>query len=284
MKFEADEKLESYLREAETWAEDRRASDWRSRRLAWWIAGGASFIAIAEAIALAMLAPIKTVEPYTLLVDRQTGYVEALKPLERQLVAPDAALTRSFLVQYVIARESFDRQNLRTDYRKTALWSGPGIRGPYVASMQGSNPASPLAVLPRNARIEVEIKSVSSLGPSTSLVRFRTRRSDIADNGNTLRDWAAVIGFRWSGEAMSVEDRLINPLGFQVIRYRRDAEIIPTEQSLPSPVVDRQGFAPASGQVLQAVPPGPMPAQSATIARRAIGRASGPVVPGGTAQ
>ena len=26
--------------------------------------------------------PLKTVEPYTLLVDRQTGFVQALKPLD----------------------------------------------------------------------------------------------------------------------------------------------------------------------------------------------------------
>lgn len=264
MKYEPDENLETYLREAESWAEDRRTSEWRSRRLAWWIAGGASFIAIAEAFALAMLAPLKTVEPYTLLVDRQTGYVEALKPLERQLVAPDAALTRSFLVQYVIARESFDRPNLKSDYRKTALWSAPEIRGPYVAMMQASNPASPLASLPRTARIEVEIKSVSSLGPSTSLVRFKTRRSDLAGSGDASRDWAAVIGYRWSGEAMSVEDRLINPLGFQVTRYRRDAEIIPQEQAAPTASGQTAGFAPSA-----AFPAQPRPVAAPSTQTRA---------------
>ena len=93
---------------------------------------------VAEALALVMLLPLKTVEPYTLLVDRQTGYVEALKPIERQTIAPDAALTRSFLVQYVIARESFDRPSLKANYRKTALWSAPEARAAYVAAMQAT--------------------------------------------------------------------------------------------------------------------------------------------------
>ena len=47
--------------------------------------------------------------------------------------------------------------------------------------------------------------------------------------------WAAVINYRFSGEAMSAEDRLLNPLGFQVVRYRRDAELAP-EVVLAQPV------------------------------------------------
>ena len=101
------DKLEGYYRDAESWAEDRNAGLERSSRTAWWVAGGAAIIALLEAIALVLLVPLKTVEPYTLLVDRQTGYVQALKPLSRETIAPDAALVRSFLVQYVIAREGF---------------------------------------------------------------------------------------------------------------------------------------------------------------------------------
>jgi type IV secretion system protein VirB8 len=227
MKPERKKDLDAYYREAATWAQDREARDQRSRRIAWWAAGGASFVAIAEAFALVALAPLKTVEPYTLLVDRQTGYVEALKPLERQAIAPDAALTRSFLVQYVIARESFDLGSVKANYRKAALWSAPEARATYIAATQATNPASPLASLPRTAEIEVQVKSVSSLGPATSLVRFRTHRADLAASPATDQDWAAVISYRYSGDPMTVQDRLINPLGFQVTRYRRDAESIP---------------------------------------------------------
>ncbi|WP_163366505.1 VirB8/TrbF family protein, partial [Klebsiella aerogenes] len=87
--------------------------------------------------------------PYTLLVDRQTGYVQALKPLDAQQVSANAALTQSFLVQYVIARESFDAAALQSNYRKVSLWSAGEARNAYVAGMQASNPESPLVRLPR---------------------------------------------------------------------------------------------------------------------------------------
>lgn len=285
MKQERKEELEAYFRDAGSWAGDRRADETRSRRLAWGVAGAAAFVAVAEALALVMLLPLKTVEPYTLLVDRQTGYVEALKPIERQTIAPDAALTRSFLVQYVIARESFDRPSLKANYRKTALWSAPEARAAYIAAMQATNPASPLVTLPQAAQVEVQVKSVSSLGPQTSLVRFRTHRADGGASGQGDRDWAAVISYRYSGEPMTVVDRLVNPLGFEVTRYRRDAETIPAEPqaaggTIPSTAPGIPGgsapafTAPASNaQGQRAVTPGstgaPLPAN----------RSGGPAAP-----
>ena len=62
-------------------------------------------VALAEAAALMLLMPLKTAVPYTLLVDRTTGFVQALKPLDPNAVTPDQALVQSMLAQYVMARE-----------------------------------------------------------------------------------------------------------------------------------------------------------------------------------
>lgn len=199
----------------------------RSRKIAWIVAAIATAITFMLAIALIMLMPLKTVEPYTLLVDRQTGHVEALAPLDDQMVGADEALTRSFLVQYVVARESFDIDDLEEDYRKVGLWSSGDALQRYVNLMQASNPASPLASLPVRSRVNVEVRSVSSLSNTRSLVRFTTVRSDPGAQPFVPQYWAAVIDYQFSGAEMSAQDRYINPLGFQVTRYRRDAETLP---------------------------------------------------------
>lgn len=227
----ADEKLDAYYREAADWSEDRQIAIETSRRTAWIVAAVAATVAVLEALALVFLLPLKTVVPYTLLVDRQTGYVEALKPLERQTIAPDAALVRSFLVQYVIERETFDINSLTHSYRKVALWSADEARSRYIAESQASYPQSRLATLPRQAVVEVQVRSVSSLGTDTALVRFTTVRTDPGGQARPVQYWATVIKYRFSGAAMSAEDRMINPLGFQVVRYRRDAETLPEAQS-----------------------------------------------------
>ena len=48
----------------------------------------AATVAVLLAIALIVLMPLKTVEPYTLLVDRQTGFVQALEPLDPERISP----------------------------------------------------------------------------------------------------------------------------------------------------------------------------------------------------
>jgi len=204
----------------------------RSRRTAWIVAAIAGAIAVLLAIALVFMLPLKTVVPYTLLVDRQTGYVEELAPLDEASVGPDTALTRSFLAQYVIARESYDVANLQRDYRKVALWSEGEARQRYVALMNSANPASPLSQLGSGTTIRTEIKSVSSLSSDSALVRFITIRTDRGGREQAPEHWAAIINFRFSGAEMSADDRLLNPLGFQVTRYRRDQEAL-AETSQP---------------------------------------------------
>jgi type IV secretion system protein VirB8 len=231
----SDEPLAEYYKDAESWATDRDRSADTSRKIAWIVAGVAAGIALLEAIALVLLVPLKTVQPYTLLVDKQTGYVQALKPLERQTVTPDEALTRSFLAQYVIAREGFDIDSLQGTYRRVALWSSGEARNRYLGDMQATNPLSPLANLPRKALVEVEVRSISSLNADTALVRYSTTRSDPGGQRQAPQPWAAVVRYSFSGEAMTSADRLLNPLGFQVVRYRRDAEMIPAPVAATAP-------------------------------------------------
>jgi type IV secretion system protein VirB8 len=232
-----DEQLDEYFRNAESWADDQQRSSQRSVRLAWTIAAVAAAIALAEAFALAALVPLKREVPYTLLVDRQTGYVETLKPLDAQQVTADTALTRSFLVQYVIARESFAIDGLQADYRKVGLMSAESAREDYLSLMRADNPVGPLAILPRRATISVQVRSVSSLSPQTALVRFSTVRTDPGAGPQPAQHWAAVIAYGYSNAAMSAEDRLANPLGFQVTRYRKDAETLVEAEAAGLPEV-----------------------------------------------
>ena len=227
MTSEVRQKSEGYYKAADTWANDLNAALRSSRRVAWVVATLAIIIAVAEAIALSMLMPLKTVVPYTLMVDRQTGYVQKLNPIEQERIGPDAALTQSFLVQYVIARENFDYATVQTDYRKVAIWSVESARGDYIASMQVTNPDSRLARLPRTAVLETHVRSISPLGKNTALVRFETVRRDRETSLQAPQGWAAIITYRFSDAPMSAEDRFINPLGFQVVRYKRSAESPP---------------------------------------------------------
>lgn len=224
MNDQSRQSLDAYFAEAASWNRDRVQAMHSSRTVAWRIASGASAIALLEAIALVLLTPLKTVEPYTLMVDKTTGYVQALKPLDPARVAPDAALTQAFLAQYVIAREGFDIATLNSNYRKVALFSADAARGSYLQAMQVSSPQSPLVLYPRTSTVDVRVKSVSPIGNDAALVRFETTRVDEGTQAQPSSHWVAVVHYRYSTAPMTLEDRHVNPLGFQVTRYRKDPE------------------------------------------------------------
>ena len=267
MNKQAREALDAYYVEAGSWAQDRSDELRKSRRIAWMVAAAAVIVAVLEAGALIMLMPLKTVEPYTLLVDRHTGFVQAVEPLNPTRVSGDAALTQSFLVQYVIARESFDMDSLQDSYRKVALWSAETARTAYLSSIQASNPNSPLNLYPRSSVVETRVKSVSPVARNVAMVRFDTIRRDANGRTQPAQAWAALIRYRFSGAPMRLEDRFVNPLGFQVVRYRRDAEALPAEAELP-PGADSATAAGPKPPGARAAPPAqpaptPPPAQPA---------------------
>ena len=228
-----------YFEQAESWATNTQLQSLRSRRMGWTVAAVAIGIAALEALALAMLAPLKTVQPITLLVDRQTGFVQAVDPDTPRRVGADDMLTQSFLAQYVTAREGFDRATLPVDYRKVASLSAGSARQTYLAEMPATNPASPFRRFPSGTVVNVRVKSVSKLDADTALVRFDAQQQSPGGGVLLPQSWIATIGFGYSNAPMSLEERLVNPLGFKVLSYRRNAEAPPPVQPLASPATAR---------------------------------------------
>ena len=124
------------------------------------------------------------------------------------------------------------------------------------------------------------MKSVSPLGAGAALVRFETQRRDAGAQVQPPRAWVAVIRYRFSGEPMTREDRFVNPLGFQVRRYRRDAEALPDPEATAVPTTS--GTASVPGMMPGTTPGGattaPAPAPNLPAPQRAPARPGAPEV------
>jgi type IV secretion system protein VirB8 len=100
--------------------------------------------------------------------------------------------------------------------------------------MQVSNPESPLTLYPRTTVIDARVKSVSPIGANASLVRFDTFRQDARGQRQLAGSWVGIVRYRYSSAPMPLEDRFVNPLGFQVTSYRRDPEALPAVGAEPA--------------------------------------------------
>lgn len=225
-----------YYAQGESWAQDALGSLRDSRRRAYIVAGAAGLIAMLEAIALVALTPLKTVVPYTITVDRQTGAIEAAEGIRPGALSQDAAVVQAFLAQYVLARETFDATDLQSEYQKVAAWTEGPARDDYIRYMQRGNPQSPVNHNDAATVVKVTVKSISLLSRTSALVRFDAERAVRGNSPIERRSYTAVIAFHFTGQPMRADDRFLNPLGFQVTSYRRDAdapEAAPEARILP---------------------------------------------------
>jgi type IV secretion system protein VirB8 len=175
--------------------------------------------------------PLKEVVPYTVLVDKQTGYVETARGVQLGALAEDQAVVESMLAQYVLARETFDPADFKERYERVALWSLGAARDGYVGQFQSGSADSILRDLRPGSTVKVAVKNIELLTDGTARVRFETQRRD-ANAQPVSTDWQSIVSFRFTGQPMKNEDRLLNPLGFQVTGYRRDSEMT----AAPAPV------------------------------------------------
>ena len=132
-----------------------------------------------------------------MLVDRTTGYVQALKPLDADKIAPDAALTQSFLVQYVIARESFDIDTVTGELQQGRLLVGRAGAVRLSERRPGLQSPEPARRLPAHHRDRDEVKSVSPLA-ATSPWSGSTRSEGMPAASANPRSWVSVIRYRFS--------------------------------------------------------------------------------------
>lgn len=217
--------LRTYLQEARRWDQDRLAAALAGRRRALWAAGAMAALAGTACLALAALAPLKTVEPFVVRIDRSTGEVGVLSALADPPLRYEEAVSRYFVAEYVRTREGWLPGAAEQAYRRVALMSAPDVQRRFAQAYRGDNPDSPQNRLGRDAVAEVRIRALSFLSPEVAQVRFtRVVRTPIQTRE---AGYIATVGFTYVQTPMRQADRLINPLGFQVVDYRLDPEIAP---------------------------------------------------------
>lgn len=182
-----------------------------------------------EGLALVFLTPLKTVEPYVLQVDNKSGITTVLKPLrenQENVLTEEEAVTKSFIVKYVIARETYDPQDLNRNYDLVRLMSSGDEAGRFNESIANGNPKSPVERYKTNTARTVKLSSVSFLDQKKKTAQVRFMTTEVTRNETKEDYWVAILTFRYINAPMDETDRLNNPLGFQVISYRVDQEIV----------------------------------------------------------
>jgi type IV secretion system protein VirB8 len=226
----ADRALQGYLAEAADWDADRLAQAARAGRIAWRTAAAGWLCAIASSAALALLMPLKRVEPYLVRVDSTTGVVDVV-PVYAGHAPLNEAVTRYFLTHYITVCERFDYAMAESDYEECGAFNSPRLNQALYAKWNRANPHSPLNVHRDGSTDTIRIESVSffkGASGTSKLAQVRFARIERAGDGAPARitHWIASIEYRYGHPPQEPRTRGWNPLGFEVLDLGIEPEVL----------------------------------------------------------
>lgn len=213
---------EAYFKEAASWDTDMVLELRNSRRWAWRAFTAVSVIALLEALGLAGLVPLKTVEPFMVRVDSSTGIVDQVVRLKDGQTTYDEVMTKFFLRQVVTLRESYTRNQLQRNYDHSVLFTAPGARAQLKADFSFDNPDGPYKKYGELGTAEIRVLNIAFVGKNVAQVRYLL--VERKGGAETQSRWVATVEFRYVYQPASEDARGVNPLGFQVTNYRTDPE------------------------------------------------------------
>ena len=216
----------SYYADGATWERNIARRNRISRAIGWIVAAVMTLVAIGALGVLVMLAPLKTYEPYMIVVDKTTGFVEVKRPMAEGPLTQDEAVTTFNVVRYIKARETYDPKALKDNFDLAELLATGEAARDLTEIYSPANPINPVKLYGSNTDVSVNIKSVTFPNNRTALARFST--DEKSPTNVVRRDWVALVRFRYTTTPMRNAWRFDNPLGFQVVEYRRDQETAPS--------------------------------------------------------
>ena len=220
-----DDKLRSYFQDGEIWEAEIIKRAKRSSRVAWFFALVFAGIAALSLVAVVLMLPLKSFEPYLVEVDKNTGYIEVKSGLTRPAnLTEQEAVTQANVVRFIRNREGYDPYAIEERFGTAALLSTGDAARELQALYSAANPQNPAKVYGKLKRVLVDIKSVSFPNSSTAIVRFST--TEKSETEAIDQHWISVVRFRYTDTPIKNEWRFENPLGFQATSYRRDQETV----------------------------------------------------------
>jgi type IV secretion system protein VirB8 len=229
--MKADAELAPYFAEAASWDADRAARDRRSARLAWIIAGAGWIAAVLSSVAILILMPLKRVDPFVVRVDNTSGIVDVV-PVYAGKADLGEVVARYLLTHYVTTCERFNFATAESDYEECGAFHTPLRNQAWYAAWNPINPASPLNVNRDGSTIRAQVKSVSFFKRSsgaTDLAQVRYLKARRTGGGahEDVTHWIVTIQYAFVDPSNDPKMRRWNPLGFKVVDFRPEPEVLP---------------------------------------------------------
>ena len=220
------DKTKSEVNQTRNWYRDRYETVVTQRNFLGTIALVSLTLALVSGLVILMLIPSKTVMPFLIQVDEKTGYTTFVDPKSKDNLTADEALRKYFVVKFVQAREGYDSVDIDQNSNVMRLLADQPIYRKYWADIiNPSNKQSLYNTMGTQRLRQVEIKSVQFIDANRAQVRMKLTEITKASNSSEKpQHYVAYVKFSFQNIDLTLEDMLVNPLGFRVLEYRIDED------------------------------------------------------------
>lgn len=155
----------------------------------------------------------KSLEPYVIEVEQKTGIATIVDQLTSQTFTGDQMIRKYFINEFVHSASGYDPKTYKMDVEKVRLFSVPSVYSEFRNRINARQ-------LGTGSQIDVRIKSVQFTDANTAQIRITDQLSSDTDYKPQTKEKVITMGFYFSPQMnLTMEERLINPLGFQVNNY-----------------------------------------------------------------
>lgn len=194
-----------------------------ARNRAYLFAALSWIVTFAATIAMAVVFTREKVEVVTIAYNDATQTVRHVRynAEDAQRLTGMEAVRKFHINQWMLAAETWSQADVQSRVKTLRLFASPSVE-PRLSALFGGS-AQDRAMGQRLERV-LKIHSISQLKDGVAHVQFQTEEF-IDGKSIGIYEWASIIEFGFTHRPMVGSD-LVNPFGFQVTNYRRDAAAV----------------------------------------------------------
>lgn len=209
----------------------RKASTWRRLAI---VFGVLAFMAVAAVMGLT---PMKTVEPFMLRVDNNSGYMEIVRPMSH-MKTPERVDDEYWLASYALFRESYNFSSNDANFAMVELMSYDDTFTEYKNFQLSSKGYLEQLGTNRQLRTDViNINPLPRLNPKTGSEESRTKtyqvrlvktvldKNGVPDPQLKPTTWLVTATFDYNRPAKKTGDQWRNPRGFGIKAWLPTQEV-----------------------------------------------------------
>ena len=176
--------------------------------------------------------PIVTVEPFVIQVEPRSGVTQVVRAATAKELAATESINNFFIVRYIKSREGFDAA-IKQKFHIVRLSSAPdAVFRSYAWGVNPNNPESFMARSGGAGSRTVNIRSMSRLDKNRSCadvvcrIQVRVRIIEDIQGRKTQYDRVILMEYTYTTLNLAIQERYLNPIGFRVLSYQVDNEVL----------------------------------------------------------